>query len=479
MRLTRRFGIVATVGVYFAVAAAVFDRLLFLVGTAGLGAWLVGAQYAFVSTLVDLKDTVGVTQEVMPRTGTTSDEFRVRLSVTGVSALPVSLTVELQPSPAVADLQTADRTWRVDPESDDFEREVTFRAAVAGRAMFEPPSIELTDQFGLFRETVRLGDRATATVDPPGPADIRVTRGEEVSLTYGDTAGPSGEAGLIYRGIREYVPTDPANRIDWQATARFGEPKVVKYEHETDRTVALVLDRRSSLGVGDPGRTAFDYCREVALGFVDVVEGAGDALALLVCEDDGVRVVGGPASGRDWYATVRTELHDIESPRTPGPEGDGSVSERVVQLRDGGVDAAVAKRLASDGTAFGRHIRPFCDAPEHSREPGTLPAAVVTALRTVGTDVRTALFTNDSRPDELRRSVQLMERSNDRAFLFLTPQSLYKPDGVFDIDAVYEEYAAFESFRRELDAPERVSAFELGPGDRLDELLSTVRVGQP
>lgn len=72
-----------------------------------------------------------------------------------------------------------------------------------------------------------------------------------------------------------------------------------------------------------------------------------------------------------------------------------------------------------------------------------------------------------------------MERSNDRAFLFLTPQSLYKPDGVFDIDAVYEEYAAFESFRRELDAPERVSALELGPGDRLDELLSTVRVGQP
>lgn len=479
MQPTRRFGIVTTVGVYFAVAAVVFDRPLFFVGTAGLGAWLVGAQYAFVWTILDLEDTVGVTQEVTPRTGTTRDEFRVRVSVTGASALSVPLTVALQPSPAVADLPTADRTWRVDPESGDVEHEATFRASVAGRAVFEPPSVDLTDQFGLFRETVRLGGRATATVDPPGTDDVRVTRGEEVSLAYGDTAGLRGEAGLIYRGIREYVPADPANRIDWQATARFGEPKVVEYEREMDQTVALVLDRRSSLGVGDPGRTAFDYCREVALGFVDVVGAAGDALALLVCEDDGVRVVGGPASGRDWYATVRAELHDLETPRAPGSRGDGPVSERVVGLRDVGLDAAVARRLASDGTPFGRHIRPFCDAPEPTAEPGTLPAAVATVLETVGTDVRTALFTDDTRPEELRRSVRLVGQSNDRAFLFLTPRSLYGLDGVSDIAALYEEYVAFESFRRELDATERVSAFELGPGDRLDELLSTARVGQP
>ncbi|MFC7019236.1 MULTISPECIES: hypothetical protein [Haloarcula] len=56
--------------------------------------------------------------------------------------------------------------------------------------------------------------------------------------------------------------------------------------------------------------------------------------------------------------------------------------------------------------------------------------------------------------------------------VFLTPSVLYDLDTLGDLDDAYRRYTAFEEFRRELAALERVSAFEVGPSDRLSAVLS-------
>ena len=49
-------------------------------------------------------------------------------------------------------------------------------------------------------------------------------------------------AGVDLAGLREYVDTDDARRIDWPATARVGETLVREYNEDRDLTVWLVLD---------------------------------------------------------------------------------------------------------------------------------------------------------------------------------------------------------------------------------------------
>jgi len=44
-----------------------------------------------------------------------------------------------------------------------------------------------------------------------------------------------------------------------------------------------------------------------------------------------------------------------------------------------------------------------------------------------------------------------------------------------DLDDAYHRYTEFEAFRRELAAIPRVTAFEVGPSDRLANVLSAGR----
>jgi len=59
--------------------------------------------------------------------------------------------------------------------------------------------------------------------------------------------------------------------------------------------------------------------------------------------------------------------------------------------------------------------------------------------------------------------------------VFLTPSILFDPGGLVDLEAAYDRYVEFEEFRRDLARLPGVSAFEVGPGDRLDAVLATGR----
>jgi hypothetical protein len=48
---------------------------------------------------------------------------------------------------------------------------------------------------------------------------------------------------------------------------------------------------------------------------------------------------------------------------------------------------------------------------------------------------------------------------------------LYEPGGLDDLERAYERYLGFEEFRTSLARLDRVSAFEVAPGDRLDAVI--------
>lgn len=57
--------------------------------------------------------------------------------------------------------------------------------------------------------------------------------------------------------------------------------------------------------------------------------------------------------------------------------------------------------------------------------------------------------------------------------VFLAPTVLFEEGGLSDVGNAYERYRDFERFRRQLARLDRVSAFEMGPGDRLTTILSS------
>jgi len=56
--------------------------------------------------------------------------------------------------------------------------------------------------------------------------------------------------GIEFNEIREYVPGDDVQSIDWEVPARYNRPFVEEYNEEQDQTFNFVLDISGSAGFG-------------------------------------------------------------------------------------------------------------------------------------------------------------------------------------------------------------------------------------
>jgi len=134
---------------------------------------------------------------------------------------------------------------------------------------------------------------------PPGPsasrprlpADLaRKVRRIEIATKRLVDQGVAGEYHSVFRGrgvefaeVRPYQPGDDVRSIDWNVTARMGEPFVKKYVEERDLTVFLAVDVSGSLSFGSRVIVKRDLAAEVTalLAFAAVRNGDRVGAALL------------------------------------------------------------------------------------------------------------------------------------------------------------------------------------------------------
>jgi uncharacterized protein (DUF58 family) len=485
MEPTRRGVVAATLVAVLLVGAVLFARPVALVGASALGAWLLTAQYRFLRTVERVDEEVTVETTVTPRRVATDDPATVRLTVTADRPIPTTVTVAADPP--VGTRSEGDRVVTLTPGDGPTERaEAAFTVAseVAGRYSLARTILDVRGPRGLFAETLPREDGPTLTVEPRTPRDLHVgTGGEEVAIAFGDhDAGRIG-TGLEPAEIREYTAGDAARRIDWKATARLNEPHVREFEAETDRTTALLVDARTRMGTGPDGATPLAYAREVALVFLAAARRADDPVGLYAVGDEGLTVARDPTASADHYATLRSDLEGLRATPDDGPgpgresrAGSPAWARRAAAALDDGTGAGGT----GSGTtgSFAHTLRPFFAAtdPYVQRLTGDplFGAARARITRLTGT-VRTVLLTDDSDPVRVRETVKLARRGDDHVVVFLTPQVLFEPGSLGDLEAAYERYRAFESFRRDLARLDRVSAFEVGPGDRVGSILDARR----
>ena len=470
MHPTRRYWTLAGVGAFFVLFAVVIDQPLALVGAGALGAVLVVSQAMTVSSFTTADDELTVEYSLSQSRVAVDDTVFVTMTARQAGVRDVGVTVTATPPLAAHSIPDSDRQVQLSPSETSATTSFELTVPVAGRVELGEPRVELADEQGFFTETYRRGPTASFTVEPRAPRDLHIGQGGEQMLgAYGDHPMNQAGAGLTPAGLRQYLPGDTLNRIDWKATARQATPYVREFEVEAERTTLLVVDHRAAMDVGQAGQTMLDFIREVALGVVHTAEENNDSLGLYSVGDAGLTTTRPPSATSAGYQQIRRTLHEL----TPTPQETPTTGEQLATAHPSDTQRA-AQRLADEQSMFADRIRPFLTASGvyvERIQGNPLFEAVRRAQMHDSGQTWTILLTDDTDRDRIRETARIASKRGHRVLVFMTPTVLFETGTLTDLDAAYQRYVDFEEFRRELQGLSRVSAFEVGPGDHLSAIL--------
>ncbi len=180
--------------------------------------------------------------------------------------------------------------------------------------------------------------------------------------------------GVEFRDLREYQHGDDVRFLDWNVTARMGQPYLKTFDEDREATVFFLVDLSGSGAVGLGPRTVRDTLAEVlAILGVSAVE-AGDAVGAALFTDRIVRHV----PPRKGLASLLTVLRDVIAFPDSGAGTDMKVAlhhaltvlrpHSIVfllgDLRDQGYESALAVAARKfDLTVIRVHdpVRPLCE----------------------------------------------------------------------------------------------------------------------
>jgi uncharacterized protein (DUF58 family) len=139
---------------------------------------------------------------------------------------------------------------------------------------------------------LRKRNREAATA--PASADLlRQVRHVEIRTRRLVDSRFSGEylssfkgQGIEFAEVREYQPGDDVRSIDWNVTARLGEPFVKRYIEERELNVLLVVDLSGSERWGTRGRLKSQLVAEVATTIAMSAVRNNDRVGLIIVTDE-------------------------------------------------------------------------------------------------------------------------------------------------------------------------------------------------
>jgi uncharacterized protein (DUF58 family) len=165
--------------------------------------------------------------------------------------------------------------------------------------------------------------RAEPTPERPGPGPLpdALLRALEVSigrrvggLLAGDYRSTLLGEGTELAQVRPYTPGDDVRQLDWNVTARTGEPHVRVHLAERVLVTWLVLDTSPSMTFGTAERRKADVAEGVAIAVGHIATRRGNRLGFVTFGDEQSRSLP-PRQGRLGLVGL------LEALREHGPEG--------------------------------------------------------------------------------------------------------------------------------------------------------------
>lgn len=152
------------------------------------------------------------------------------------------------------------------------------------------------------------------------------SRSPVTSLLAGEYRSCFRGRGIEFDDVREYQPGDEVRAIDWNVTARTGQPHVKQFVEERERPVFLVVDVSASFQYGSVSGTKRDVAADLASLLALAAAQNNDRVGLLLFSDQ-VELYMPPAKGKAHVMQLMTQLIEFR------PEGTGTrLSEAIAYL---------------------------------------------------------------------------------------------------------------------------------------------------
>ena len=131
--------------------------------------------------------------------------------------------------------------------------------------------------------------------------------------------------GMTFSEVREYQPGDDIRLIDWNVTARSGNPFIKVFEEERELTVFLIVDISASGAFGSESQLKKNIGAEIAsvLGFSAIKN--NDKVSLILFSYEVVKYVP-PKKGKSHVLRVIRELLYTK------PNGNGSSIKNALEF---------------------------------------------------------------------------------------------------------------------------------------------------
>lgn len=204
--------------------------------------------------------------------------------------------------------------------------------------------------------------------------------------------------GMEFREVRAYVPGDDIRAIDWNVTARTGEPHVKVMAEERELTVMLMVDMSGSGRFGSVARFKNELAAELCAVLAFSAIKNNDKVGLLVFTDE-VELYVPPQKGSKHVLRVIREVLYFE-PKSRGTDIPNALHYLNSVIRRKAVVFLVSDFMAVDyetalRVANRRHdvIAVTISDPRESR----LPDVGLVAVRDAETGRETLINTSDAR----------------------------------------------------------------------------------
>lgn len=117
--------------------------------------------------------------------------------------------------------------------------------------------------------------------------------------------------GIEFEEVRPYLPGDEIRSIDWNVTARSGQPHIKRYREERELSVFLVIDVSASGRFGTRKEFKSEMMAELSAVLAFAAIANGDRIGLLLCSDR-IELLLRPRKGRRHTLRLVREVLGFE-----------------------------------------------------------------------------------------------------------------------------------------------------------------------
>jgi uncharacterized protein (DUF58 family) len=118
-------------------------------------------------------------------------------------------------------------------------------------------------------------------------------------------------SGVEFSGLRQYLPSDDASRIDWKNSAGKPDMYVKQYEEELNMDVFLMIDVSDTMTFGTGEKLKSEYAAIVAAALTYASVDAGIDVGIGLWGDD--EMIISPSGGMDRYQRVLDILTEYDN----------------------------------------------------------------------------------------------------------------------------------------------------------------------